>query len=74
MVSAHMGAAAERETAALVSSDHHPAIVRCYALEQDDHFHYLALERCACHLAALYELAPPGAGPPHLDPRDAPAD
>jgi serine/threonine-protein kinase/endoribonuclease IRE1 len=55
-------AAAAKENQALIASDHHPAIVRCYALEQDDHFLYLALERCPASLAALFDADPLDSG------------
>ena len=44
-----------QENQALIASDHHPCIVRCYALEQDSSFVYLALERCPASLAALFD-------------------
>jgi len=53
----HFHELARKELAALVRSDGHPAVLRCYAMEQDEHFVYVALERCACTLAAAVEAA-----------------
>ncbi|KAK3258998.1 bifunctional endoribonuclease/protein kinase ire1 [Cymbomonas tetramitiformis] len=55
---------ASKENQALVLSDHHPSVLRCFAMEEDSHFCYLALERCAGTLADL--LADQGA-PGSLD-------
>lgn len=46
---------AHRELGSLVKSDDHPNIVRCYALEEDREFLYLALERCRESLAEYVE-------------------
>ena len=37
---------AEKEIKALVASDAHPSVLRCFAMEEDEEFIYLALERC----------------------------
>ena len=37
---------ARKEIGALIISDEHPNIVRCFAMEEDAEFVYLALERC----------------------------
>ena len=37
---------ARKEIAALIVADEHPNIVRCFAMEEDSEFVYLALERC----------------------------
>ena len=37
---------ARKEIGALILSDEHPNIVRCFAMEEDTEFVYLALERC----------------------------
>jgi hypothetical protein len=37
---------ARKEIGALILSDEHPNIVRCFAMEEDNEFVYLALERC----------------------------
>eukprot|EP00246_Nothoceros_aenigmaticus_P011800 TRINITY_DN3369_c0_g1_i1.p1 TRINITY_DN3369_c0_g1~~TRINITY_DN3369_c0_g1_i1.p1 ORF type:complete len:503 (-),score=85.53 TRINITY_DN3369_c0_g1_i1:342-1850(-) len=37
---------ARKEIAALIETDEHPNVVRCYALEEDADFVYVALERC----------------------------
>ena len=42
---------AKKEIGALIVSDEHSNIVRCFAMEEDQEFVYLALERCACTLA-----------------------
>mmetsp|Transcript_7719 Transcript_7719/g.21964 ORF Transcript_7719/g.21964 Transcript_7719/m.21964 type:complete len:1257 (+) Transcript_7719:192-3962(+) len=46
---------ARRELDMLVCSDDHPNIVRCYALEEDREFVYLALELCRSTLAEFVE-------------------
>jgi serine/threonine-protein kinase/endoribonuclease IRE1 len=43
-----------QELAALIASDAHPGVLRCFAMEEDAHFVYVALERCACTLADLF--------------------
>jgi hypothetical protein len=35
----------------LIVSDEHPNVVRCFAMEEDREFVYLALERCRCTLS-----------------------
>lgn len=42
---------AKKEISALIVSDEHPNVVRCFALEEDAEFLYLALEKCAGTLA-----------------------
>ena len=37
---------ARKEIGALIVADEHPNIVRCFAMEEDTEFVYLALERC----------------------------
>jgi hypothetical protein len=37
---------AEKEIKTLIASDAHPSVVRCYAMEEDEEFIYLALEKC----------------------------
>jgi serine/threonine-protein kinase/endoribonuclease IRE1 len=37
---------ARKEIQVLVVSDEHPNVVRCFAMEEDREFVYLALERC----------------------------
>lgn len=37
---------ARKEIGALIVADEHPNIVRCFAMEEDVEFVYLALERC----------------------------
>lgn len=44
---------AQAELGSLVRSDDHPNIVRCFGVEEDPRFVYLALERCQGSLAAL---------------------
>ena len=44
---------ARKEIGALILSDEHPNIVRCFAMEEDNEFVYLALERCRQSLADL---------------------
>jgi serine/threonine-protein kinase/endoribonuclease IRE1 len=46
---------ARKELDTLVRSDDHPNIVRCFALEEDREFVYLALELCSSSLADLVE-------------------
>lgn len=38
--------AAKKEIEILIKSDEHPNIVRCFAMEEDSDFVYIALERC----------------------------
>jgi hypothetical protein len=42
---------ARKEIDVLVVSDEHPNVVRCFAMEEDRAFVYLALERCRTSLA-----------------------
>jgi hypothetical protein len=42
---------ARKEINVLVVSDEHPNVVRCFAMEEDREFVYLALERCRTSLA-----------------------
>jgi serine/threonine-protein kinase/endoribonuclease IRE1 len=35
----------------LIVSDEHPNVVRCFAMEEDREFVYLALEKCRCTLS-----------------------
>ena len=44
----------------MILSDEHPNIVRCFAMEEDAEFVYLALERCRHSLGDLLS----GAGGP----------
>lgn len=37
---------ARKEIDVLVVSDEHPNVVRCFAMEEDREFVYVALERC----------------------------
>ena len=46
---------ARKELAALIASDEHPNILRCFALEEDSNFVYMALELCASSLARLVD-------------------
>ena len=52
---------AQKEIKALILSDEHPNIVRCFAMEEDHEFVYLALERCTCTLNDLL-INPPASG------------
>jgi serine/threonine-protein kinase/endoribonuclease IRE1 len=45
---------AAQELAALIASDAHPSVLRCFAMEEDVNFIYVALERCVCTLADLF--------------------
>ena len=51
----HFHELAKKELDALIRSDEHPAVLRCFAMEEDQHFVYVALERCVCTLADLLE-------------------
>ncbi|CAI5483766.1 unnamed protein product, partial [Closterium sp. Yama58-4] len=62
---------ARQEISALIATDEHPNVVRCFAMEEDDSFVYVALERCAFNLADLVlacraslaaAMAPPAVG------------
>ena len=46
---------AKQEIEALIDSDEHPNVVRCFAMEEDGEFVYLALERCDMTLADAME-------------------
>jgi len=46
---------ARKELAALIASDEHPNILRCFAMEEDSNFVYMALELCASSLARLVD-------------------
>ena len=46
---------ARKEIAALILSDDHPNVLRCYAMEEDEAFVYLALERCSQSLSDLMQ-------------------
>ena len=48
---------AKQEIEALIDSDEHPNVVRCFALEEDNEFIYLALERCDMSLADALETS-----------------
>ena len=50
---AHFHELARAELATLIASDEHPNILRCFAMEEDDDFVYVALERCERTLASL---------------------
>ena len=63
----HYVGLASKEIAALIAADDHPNVVRCFAHEEDPHFVYLALERCARSLAQRVESPQPD-DPPLLDP------
>ena len=47
---------AKKEIETLIASDEHPNVVRCFAMEEDSEFVYLALERCVCTLADVVSL------------------
>ena len=59
----HYAQLAAREIEVLVRADDHPNVVRCFAHEEDAHFVYLALERCARSLADVVERPLPGDPP-----------
>ena len=48
---------AEKEIKALIISDAHPSVLRCFAMEEDDEFIYLALEKCQGTLADFVNSA-----------------
>jgi hypothetical protein len=52
---------AAQELAALIASDAHPSVLRCFAMEEDANFIYVALERCVCTLADLFGARAPRA-------------
>ena len=49
---------ARKEIAALILSDDHMNVLRCFALEEDSTFVYLGLERCSQSLADLMLAKP----------------
>ena len=53
----HFHELAKKELDALIRSDEHPSVLRCFAMEEDQHFVYVALERCVCTLADLLEAS-----------------
>ena len=44
---------AKKEIEVLIMSDEHPNVVRCFAMEEDREFVYLALEKCRSTLQDL---------------------
>eukprot|EP00898_Chlorokybus_atmophyticus_P001021 jgi/Chlat1/191/Chrsp1S03110 len=48
---------AQKEINTLIVTDEHPNIIRCYAMEEDNDFVYVALERCARNLTDLVTAA-----------------
>jgi len=48
---------ARKELEALIASDEHPNILRCFALEEDADFVYIALELCSSSLARIVDPA-----------------
>ena len=50
---AHFHELARTELKTLIESDEHQNILRCFAMEEDEDFVYVALERCECTLASL---------------------
>ena len=65
---AHFHELARAELATLIASDEHPNILRCFAMEEDDDFVYVALERCERTLASLVTGKSVGSGE-NLDAR-----
>ena len=57
---------ARSELATLIASDEHPNILRCYAMEEDADFAYVALERCSFTLASLVDGTLEGTPPLHI--------
>jgi len=57
---AHFHELALVELKTLIESDEHQNILRCFAMEEDDDFVYVALERCVCTLASLVVSVPTG--------------
>lgn len=57
---------ARKELEALIASDEHPNILRCFALEEDADFVYMALELCVSSLARIVD--------PPTDDEDAKAN
>ena len=53
---------ARRELATLISSDEHPNVLRCFAMEEDADFVYVALERCVSALASVVDGGSMGTG------------
>lgn len=60
---------ARKEIAALIASDEHPNVVRCFAMEEDQAFVYVALERCCLSLSELIMACSP-----HPDSEGVPID
>ncbi len=58
---------ARKELAALIASDEHPNILRCFAMEEDKDFVYVALERCETTLQARATEAKTSESAPFLD-------
>ncbi|DBA76306.1 TPA: bifunctional endoribonuclease/protein kinase ire1 [Trebouxia sp. C0004] len=54
----HLYHLAKKEIDALILSDEHACVVRCFALEEDGEFVYLALERCKQSLADMVAATP----------------
>ena len=69
---AHFHELARAELRTLIASDEHPNILRCFAMEEDDDFVYVALERCSCTLASL--VAPEKLQQPGTDRMDQNAE
>ena len=57
---------ARSELATLIASDEHPNVLRCYAMEEDADFAYVALERCSFTLASLVDGTLEGTPPFHI--------
>ena len=53
---------ARAELATLISSDEHPNVLRCFAMEEDADFVYVALERCSSALASVVDGGSMGVG------------
>ena len=53
---------ARAELATLISSDEHPNVLRCFAMEEDADFVYVALERCSSALASVVDGGSMGTG------------
>jgi serine/threonine-protein kinase/endoribonuclease IRE1 len=51
---------ARKEIDVLIVSDEHPNVVRCFAMEEDREFVYVALERCKMTLSELITGPEPG--------------
>lgn len=63
---------AHKELATLIASDEHPNILRCFAMEEDADFVYVALEKCSWTLASLVDPSVTGeaSGGSHPDPAE----